>query len=581
MNTQSNTSIPRESPRWMLYSKRADFQALANRFHISPVTARIIRNRDVTTEQEMDRYLHGTIDDLYSPHKLKDIDKAADILRSHIARHSRIRIVGDYDIDGVCSTYILYQGLHRCGADIEYQIPERIKDGYGINETIIQKAADDKINLIITCDNGIAAIDQIALAKGLGMTVVVTDHHEVPRDEHGHEHLPAADAIVNPKQSDDIYPFKDICGGVVAWKLIQVLYELHGIPSSEWAAMTEFAAIATVGDVMPLRDENRIIVRQGLKQMPQTKSLGLRALIEACALDITALSSYHIGFVIGPCLNASGRLQTARLALEMLLSEDESEARHLAAELQELNEERKNLTQKGIDEALTQVAENYSKDQVLVVFLPDCHESIAGIIAGRVREAWNRPSLVLTRGEGCVKGSGRSIRAYHMFEKLCEVQDLLLKFGGHPMAAGFSLREEDVDEFRKRLNAQAGLKPEDFIPEIWIDVPMPVEYITEELVNELKLLEPFGQGNEKPQFAQKGLHIRQFRVLGKHRNAVRLSLVTDSGYPMEAILFTDGDHFEEELGSQRTIDVIYYPEINEYNGNRSLQIVIKEYKLHP
>lgn len=561
----------------MLQTKKADFAALARRFHISPVTARIIRNRDVIGEEAVDRYLNGTIRDLYSPHLLKDMDLAVSILSEKIAGKRRIRIVGDYDIDGVCSTYLLYQGLRRCGGQVDYQIPERIRDGYGINEAIIEKAHADGIDTIVTCDNGIAALDQIRLAKEMGMTVVVTDHHEVPIQD-GHEVLPAADAVVNPKRSDCAYPFDGICGGVVAYKLVQALYEAMGVPAWEWEAMLEFAAIATVGDVMKLKEENRILVKWGLRQMAATKSLGLRKLVEACGLDIHNLSAYHIGFVVGPCLNASGRLQTAKLALELLLCEDEARAEAMAAELKLLNEERKDLTKAGTDEALSQVEQRYANDPVLVVFLPDCHESLAGIIAGRVREAWNRPTFVLTRSEGCAKGSGRSIEAYHMYQALCGVQDLLLKFGGHPMAAGFSLREEDVDEFRCRLNAQADLKPDDFIPRIWIDVAMPLEYISEGLVEELGRLEPFGQGNEKPQFAQKNLKIRSVRVLGKNRNAVKLSLVTEQGFAMDGLLFTDGDSFLEEKGASETIDVIYYPDVNEYNGNRTLQIVIKTYQ---
>ncbi len=565
---------------WMLQTKRADFSALAQRFSISPVTARIIRNRDVVGEEEIRRYLHGTIQDLYDPRLLQDMDRAVALLQKKIQAGSPIRIVGDYDIDGICSTYLLYRGLARCGARVDYQIPERIRDGYGINESIIRQASADGIDTIITCDNGIAAAEQIRLARELGMDVIITDHHEVPTDAGGREVLPPADAIVNPKRSTCPYPFKGICGGVVAYKLVQVLYQAFGVPSGEWEAMLEFAAMATVGDVMKLRDENRIIVKWGLKHLPRTRSLGLRKLVEACGLDIHAVSAYHIGFVVGPCLNASGRLRTARLALELLLTEDEAGAQEMAAELKALNEERKDMTQEGVDEALRQVEEHYAQDSVLVVYLPDCHESLAGIIAGRVREAWNKPVFILTPGEECVKGSGRSIEAYHMYQGLCGVQDLLLKFGGHPMAAGFSLEENHVEEFRRRLNAQADLKPVDFIPKVWIDVAMPLEYISQRLVEELKILEPFGQGNEKPQFAQKNLRIRSARVLGRNRNAVKLSLVTEQGLSMEAMLFTEGDLFIEEMGTRRGIDVIYYPDINEYNGNRTLQIVIKEYKLH-
>ena len=567
----------------MLQTKRADFNAIAARFHISPVTARIIRNRDVEGEKAIDRYLNGTLDQLYDPHLMKDMDKAAALILGKIRAGVRIRIVGDYDIDGVCSTYLLYRGLTRCGAAVDYQIPERIRDGYGINESIIRKAKEEGIDTIVTCDNGIAALEQVRLAKELGMTVIVTDHHEVVRNEDGSQVLPEAEAVVNPHRDDCPYPFAGICGGVVAYKLVQVLYEKIGIPEQEWKDMLEFAAIATVGDVMKLQDENRIIVRWGLKQIPHTASAGLRALVEACGLDIYDLTAYHIGFVIGPCLNASGRLKTAQLALELLLCEgmqQSARAEEMAAELKLLNEERKDMTQAGMEQAFEQVDAELADDDVLVVYLPDCHESLAGIIAGRVREAYNKPSFVLTRGEDCVKGSGRSIESYHMYQALCGVQDLLLKFGGHPMAAGFSLKEENIDEFRRRLNEQSALTTEDFIPKIWIDVAMPLEYISEALVNELKSLEPFGQGNEKPQFAQKNLRIRSVRAIGRNNNAVRMTVVTEQGRPMEAMVFTVADQFVEEAKQSRSIDVIYYPDINEYNGNRTLQIVVRAYKLH-
>lgn len=574
---------------WMLQTKRADFNGQAKRFHISPVTARIIRNRDVIGDEAVEKYLCGTLQDLYSPYLLKGMNEAADVLEKKIRSGVRIRIVGDYDIDGVCSTYLLYRGISRCQGKVDYQIPERIKDGYGINESIIRRAAADGIDTVVTCDNGIAALSQIDLAADLGLTVVVTDHHEVVRGGDGQEILPHAAVVVNPKQTGCAYPFKSICGAVVAYKLIQVLFERFHIPREEWEDMMEFAAMATVGDVMPLQDENRILVKWGLRHMPFTKSKGLRALVEACELDIDRLTAYHIGFVIGPCLNASGRLQTAKLALEMLLCESEERAKTMAIHLKELNEQRKDMTQEGVEMALSQVEEYYSQDSVLVIYLPDCHESLAGIIAGRVREAWNKPTFVLTKGGEAenedhsfqqVKGSGRSIEAYHMYQGLCGVQDLLLKFGGHPMAAGFSLKEENVDEFRRRLNEQSGLKPEDFIQKIWIDVPMPLEYVSDSLVEELKTLEPFGQGNEKPVFAQKNLFIRSSRVLGRNRNAVKLCLVTEHGLAMDGLLFTEGDRFMEELGQKRHIDVIYYPDVNEYNGNRSLQIVIQEYRLH-
>lgn len=575
---------------WMLQTKRADFNAISARFHISPVTARIIRNRDVEGEEAVDRYLNGTLDQLYDPHLMKDMDKAVALIHEKIKEGVRIRIVGDYDIDGVCSTYLLYKGLTRCGGHVDYQIPERIRDGYGINESIIRKAKEDGIDTIVTCDNGIAALEQVRLAKELGMTIIVTDHHEVVRAEDGSQILPEADAVVNPHRDDCSYPFAGICGGVVAYKLVQVLYETSGVSKEEWQDMLEFAAIATVGDVMKLQDENRIIVRWGLKQIPHTASAGLRALVNACGLDIYNLTAYHIGFVIGPCLNASGRLKTAQLALELLLCGEphagsfgwsgSARADELAAQLKLLNEERKDMTQVGTEQALRQVDEKLSEDDVLVVYLPDCHESLAGIIAGRVREAYNKPSFVLTRGEDCVKGSGRSIESYHMYKALCGVQDLLLKFGGHPMAAGFSLKEEAVEEFRRRLNEQSTLTKEDFIPKIWIDVAMPLEYVSEALIDELKSLEPFGQGNEKPQFAQKNLRIRSLRAIGRNNNAVRMTVVTEGGRPMEAMVFTEADRFVEEAKNSRTIDVIYYPDVNEYNGNRTLQIVVRAYKLH-
>lgn len=563
--------------KWMVYAKRADFDGIAKEFHINPVIARVMRNRDVRGKEAIRRYLYGTREDLYSPYMLKDIEKAVDILQEKTDQGKRIRIVGDYDIDGVCSTYLLIQALHRIGAKADYEIPDRVKDGYGINEQIIERAAADGVDTILTCDNGISAVAQMKRAKELGMAVIITDHHDIAT-EGGRDNLPQADAIINPKQQECHYPWKEICGAVVVYKLVQALYERYRIPVKEWEEMIEFAAIATVGDVMRLQDENRILVREGLAWMPHTKSVGLRKLVEKNNLDIRHLSGFHIGFVIGPCLNAGGRLQTAKMALRLLLSQDEEEADHLAEELKELNDLRKDMTTKGVEEAAAQVEELYREDKVLVVFLPECHESLAGIIAGRLRERYHKPSFVLTRGEGCVKGSGRSIENYHMFEALVEVKELLLKFGGHPMAAGLSLSEDNVERFRRALNDNTLLTEEDFVPTIWIDVAMPMEYVSEPLIQELEMLEPFGQGNEKPQFAQKGIHIRSARVLGKNRNAVKLSMVTPRGVPVDGILFTEGDAFMEDMGDCRDMDVIYYPGINEYNGNRRIQMVIKEYR---
>ena len=563
--------------KWMVYTKRADFQKIADEFGISPVTARIMRNRDVEGEEAVRRYLFGGIGDLYDPHLLKDVDLAVSILKEKIADGKRIRIIGDYDIDGVCSTYILYTALTRVGAKVDYEIPDRIKDGYGINGMIIEAAYQDGVDTLLTCDNGIAAVEEIGRAKELGMTVVVTDHHEVLNVDR-QEIKPAADAVVDPKQKDCTYPNPEICGAVVAWKLVRLLYETFGVEEREWLELLEFAAVATVGDVMRLQDENRIIVREGLKKIGSTKNLGLRCLAEKNNLDLNHLTAYHIGFVIGPCLNAGGRLQTAKMALALLLARTGEEADRLALELKELNDQRKDMTVKGTEEASALVDQYYQKDKVLVVFLPDCHESLAGIIAGRLREKYQKPSLVLTRAEGGAKGSGRSIESYHMFQGLVEVRDLLTKFGGHPMAAGFSLPEENIEEFRRRLNENAKLTEDDFTAKIWIDVPMPLEYITEDLVQEFKRLEPFGQGNEKPLLAQKNLGIRSARVLGRNRNVVRLSLVTEGGFPMDGIWFGQGDEFMEQMGQFRRMDAVYYPDINEYNGNRSLQIVVKNFR---
>lgn len=573
----------------MVQTKRADFNGLAKELSVSPVSVRIMRNRGMETKEAMERYLYGTLDGLYDGALMKNMGEAVAVLIKKLREEKRIRIIGDYDIDGVCASYLLLTGLRRAERElgkrtgpagstrIDYEIPDRVRDGYGINEAIIRQAAADGVDTLVTCDNGIAAAKEISLAKELGMTVVVTDHHEVPVEEE-RQVLPPADVVVDPKQEGETYPFREICGAVVAYKLVEKLYEASGVPREEWRELLEFAAIATVGDVMRLQDENRIQVKYGLKQMARTRNLGLRKLVEKTGLDITDLSAYHIGFVIGPCLNAGGRLQTAKAALRLFLSEDEAEAEQLAEELKELNDVRKDMTKKGEDEAIAQVEERYMGDKVLVVFLPDCHESLAGIIAGRVREHFHKPSIVLTRSGDMVKGSGRSIEPYHMFRELTKVRDLLPKFGGHPMAAGLSIKEEDVPEFRKRLNENAELTEDDFIPRVWIDVPMPLEYVTEGLVEELKRLEPFGQGNEKPLFAQKGLMIRSLRVLGKNRNVVKLGLVTDTGLSMDGLLFGDGDALQRELAGRDRIDIVYYPDINEYNGNRTLQAVIRNYK---
>lgn len=562
---------------WMLQMKKADFNKISARFHVVPVTARIIRNRGIEGDEAIDRYLNGTLDDLYDPLLLKDMESAVSILSKAVDNHKKIRIVGDYDIDGVCSTYILLKAFERLGGNVDFEIPDRIKDGYGINESIIEQAHADGIDVVLTCDNGISAFHQVELAKKYGMTVVITDHHEVPIDGEK-EKIPPADAVIDPKQADCHYPFPEICGAVVAYKLVQVLYERRNIPKEEWLDLLEFAAIATVGDVMKLQDENRILVKFGLRKMARTSNLGLRKLAEKNNLDLGSITAYHIGFVIGPCLNAGGRLKTAKKALALLRAGSEDEAELLAQELKELNDTRKDMTEQGTEAAKLQVESWYADDKVLVVFLPDCHESLAGIIAGRLREYYQKPAIVLTRSLEAVKGSGRSIDAYHMFKKLNEVSDLLLKFGGHPLAAGLSLEEKNIDEFRRRLNDNSGLTEEDFKAKIWIDVPMPIGYVTENLVRELSCLEPFGQGNEKPMFAEKSLRIRSSRVLGRNRNVVKMTLEEADGHAIEALYFGDGTAFEEERAGHNKIDIVYYPDVNEYNGRKTLQAVIRRYK---
>ena len=572
--------------KWVLAAKRADFQKIGRKYGIDPVIARIIRNRDITEDAEINQYLNGTLDDIPSWKSLKDIDKAVEIISQKIDLGTRMRIIGDYDIDGVTATYILLKGFKRLGANVDTYIPDRIADGYGIHNHLIEKAKEDGVDTIVTCDNGISAADQIAFAKKMGMTVVVTDHHEVPFEdtEEGRKYkLPLADAIINPKQSDCTYPNKNICGAVVAMKLVFALYEKYGIPESEKEDYLEPAAIATVGDIMDLQGENRILVKEGLLRLPHTKNKGLKALIRAIGLENQKISSYDIGFRLGPCINASGRLDTAMRSLSLLQCEDEEEAAKLANDLKALNDSRKALTEQGTEAAYKLInGSDLKNDRVMVVFLPDCHESLAGIIAGRIREKYHKPAFVLTRGEKSVKGSGRSTENYSMYEELVKCDSLLLQYGGHPMAAGFSLEEANIEEFRRRLNENAAkrLTEDDFIPRVWIDVPMPFEYITESLIRELELLEPFGQGNEKPQFALKSLKIRSARVFGRNRNVVKLSLMNERGFSMDGVVFTEGDLFMEEMGNSQSMDIIYYPTINEYNGNRSLQLVVKDWKFH-
>ncbi len=568
--------------KWMVAAKRADFKGIGERFGIDQVTARIIRNRDVIGEKAIEKYLHGSRKDFYSPWLLKDMEKAVAILQEKIENRNRIRIIGDYDIDGVMSTYILLESLRGLGCDVDMMIPNRITDGYGINEHLIEQAWQEGRDTIITCDNGIAAVTQIRKAKDLGMTVIVTDHHEVPFEdlEGGRkEILPPADAIVNPKQKACSYPFAGLCGAVVAMKVMEALYEKMAPEVDLVDKMLPFAGIATIGDVMDLQDENRILVKEGLQRLHHTTNLGLQELIRINNLEPENISPYHIGFILGPCLNASGRLDTAKRALQLLLADSREEAAVLAGDLKNLNESRKEMTAQGLEKAIEQVeSTSMMEDTVLVVFLPECHESLAGIIAGRLRERYHKPSFVLTRGEEGVKGSGRSIESYSMYEKLCECKEYLTKFGGHPMAAGLSLEEENVERFRRKLNEQSGLTEEDLVEKVTIDVPMPIHYIRKDLVQELSLLEPFGKGNEKPLFAQKNLWISQMRVFGKNRNVVKMRLTDENGYPMDGVYFGNGDEFAEEGRGKRKISIVYYPDINMYQGRESLQVIIRHYQ---
>lgn len=566
----------------MVAAKRADFKGIGERFGIDQVTARIIRNRDVIGEKAIEKYLHGSRKDFYSPWLLKDMEKAVAILQEKIENRNRIRIIGDYDIDGVMSTYILLESLRGLGCDVDMMIPNRITDGYGINEHLIEQTWQEGRDTIITCDNGIAAVTQIRKAKDLGMTVIVTDHHEVPFEdlEGGRkEILPPADAIVNPKQKACSYPFAGLCGAVVAMKVMEALYEKMAPEVDLVDKMLPFAGIATIGDVMDLQDENRILVKEGLQRLHHTTNLGLQELIRVNNLEPENISPYHIGFILGPCLNASGRLDTAKRALQLLLADSREEAAVLAGDLKNLNESRKEMTAQGLEKAIEQVeSTSMMEDTVLVVFLPECHESLAGIIAGRLRERYHKPSFVLTRGEEGVKGSGRSIESYSMYEKLCECKEYLTKFGGHPMAAGLSLEEENVERFRRKLNEQSGLTEEDLVEKVTIDVPMPIHYIRKDLVQELSLLEPFGKGNEKPLFAQKNLWVSQMRVFGKNRNVVKMRLTDENGYPMDGVYFGNGDEFAEEGRGKRKISIVYYPDINMYQGRESLQVIIRHYQ---
>lgn len=568
--------------RWFITMKKADFNGIAEKYHISPIIARLIRNRDVIGDEEIDFYLNGTIADLYDGMLMKDMDRAVEILAEKIREEKKIRVIGDYDIDGVNATYILQQGLSELGADIDTDIPDRIKDGYGLNIALIDRALDDSVDTIITCDNGIAAADEIAYGKENGLTIVVTDHHEVPYiEEEGEKNyiLPPADAVVDPHRADCGYPFKGLCGAAVAYKLVEALCNVMQRDPEDLDYLMENVAIATVGDVMDLTGENRVFVKQGLEMLKRTQNPGLKALIECTGIDVDRLNAYHIGFVIGPCINASGRLDTAKRALELLNARTRRDAVMLAEDLKALNDSRKEMTERGVNEAINMIETTSLKDDhVLVVYLPDCHESIAGIIAGRIREKYYRPTFVLTKAEDGVKGSGRSIETYDMFAQMCRCRDLFTKFGGHKLAAGLSLTEGNVPLFRKTINELAELSEEDLQMKVSIDMRLPFPYITEELISELELLEPFGKGNPKPLFAERNLRVISPRIFGRNRNVLKCRLQDEQGSQMDAVYFGDVEACLKAMEEKQVMSFTYYPSVNEYMGRRSLQLTIVNYQ---
>ena len=572
--------------KWFVTMKKADFNGIAEKYQISPIIARLMRNRDVIGDEAINFYLNGTVEDLYDGLLMKDMDRAVDILKEKIEEGKKIRVIGDYDIDGVNATYILQQGLAGLGADVDTDIPDRIKDGYGLNQMLIDRALEDDVDTIITCDNGIAARSEIAYGKENGMTIVVTDHHEVPYLEENSEKkylLPPADAVVDPHRADCGYPFKGLCGAAVAYKLVEVLYRVSGKSDQEvehlQESLMENVAIATIGDVMDLVGENRVFVKKGLELLKTTKNEGLHALMQCTGVDTANLNTYHIGFVIGPCINAGGRLDTAKRALELLNASNRREAVTLAADLKELNDSRKEMTEEGVEEAVRQIeSSSWKDDQVLVVYLPECHESIAGIIAGRIKERYYRPTFVLTRGETGVKGSGRSIEAYDMFAEMNRCRELFTKFGGHKLAAGLSLDEENVEVFRKRINELADLTEEDLQMKVSIDMRLPFPYINEELIHELKILEPFGKGNGKPLFAESKLRVIQPRIFGKNRNVLKCRLEDQQGNQMEAVYFGEVEDCLQQMEKKQIMSFTYYPSINEYMGRRTIQLTIVNYQ---
>ncbi|RGO52019.1 single-stranded-DNA-specific exonuclease RecJ [Dorea formicigenerans] len=569
--------------RWVLLRKGADFEAISKKFHISPRLASLIRNRDVIGDEAINQYLNGTIAELYDGMQMKGMPQAVETLTEKIRDREKIRVIGDYDCDGINATYILLEGLEKLGAKVDSDIPDRIKDGYGLNQHLIDRAHEDGIDTIITCDNGIAAAKEIEYGKALGMTIIVTDHHEVPYKENevGRRYiLPPADAVVDPRQEGCEYPFKGLCGAAVAYKLVEALCEANGQDVEDLDYLLENVAIATVADVMDLTEENRILVKQGLEMLKRTSNLGLRALIQCIGLEGKKIQAYHIGFILAPCLNASGKLDTAKRALALLRAKTEREADMLAGDLKALNESRRDMTDRVVDEAMAKVEQTDIRgDKVLVIYLPDCHESLAGLVAGRVRENYYRPVFVLTDSEDGVKGSGRSIESYSMYEELTGCGDLLTKFGGHPMAAGLSIDKENVEKFKRRLNDQCTLSEEELTEKVVIDMELPFTAITEHFIEELEYLEPFGKGNTKPVFAARGVFMQHVKIIGKNKNVAKATAIDAAGNRMEAICFHDAQEFAKQCERNNgKMSITFYPGINEFRGERQIQIVITHYR---
>lgn len=587
---------------WKLKTRKSGYKQVSEEHQISWQTAILLLNRQIEEYDDIENFLHADIRALHDPHELQDMDKAAAIMKECIERGDNIRVIGDYDVDGICSSYILYEGIRKCGGHVDVRLPHRVEDGYGLSDSLIDKAYEEGIGTIITCDNGIAAISQVAHAKELGMTVIVTDHHEVLCDSDDKDRmiLPEADAVVDPKRKDDTGSYHEICGAMVAYKFVCVLTEFMGISADQNADFFRdlriFAGWATVCDVMPLRDENRIIVKDSFKNIPLSHNVGLNALLRECGIEADSVTCYIYGFVLGPCLNATGRLDTAMKGLELLLEQNPDAAAGIARNLKELNDSRKDLTRIGQDEAMAKIQEyGANLPKVLVIYLPDLHESLAGIIAGRVREATHRPTYILTdTKDGILKGSGRSIDAYHMHDALSECRDLLLKFGGHKMAAGFSLEKSNLEAFTSALNDNCKLEESDFNEKLYLDCELPPEYLNISILREFEEIGPYGTGNEEPLFAARQIELVSGRVIGKNANVGKFQIKDTAGKYYDMMLFSGLDKWDEflnetfgednvkklyngSLNDKMYVNIAYRPQINEYRGTESMQIVLKDY----